>query len=154
MMRSGSRGVGDDEEDLQAGQDDLFGRSTAAPINLADDGAGDGAAANVAGAADEETVSTGAKRNRPSASDVWDDYEKIFKVVSGKRIRFQAKCIHCGRVYAAQSPFGTGSLLRHRGKCPVKNRKSNLGQSVIQFNSDGSVGTWEYSADVVRTQLL
>jgi len=70
MMRSGSRGVGDDEEDLQAGQDDLFGRSTAAPINLADDGAGDGAAANVAGAADEETVSTGAMRNRPSTYDV------------------------------------------------------------------------------------
>ena len=73
--------------------------------------------------------------------------------MNGKRIRFQAKCIHCGRVYAAQSQFGTGSLLRHRGKSPVKNRKSNLGQSVIQFNSDGSVGTWEYSDDVVRTQL-
>ena len=73
--------------------------------------------------------------------------------MNGKRIRFQAKCLHCGRVYAAQSQFGTGSLLRHCGKCPVRNRRSNLGQYVIQFNSDGSVSTWEYSPEFARTQL-
>jgi hypothetical protein len=56
-------------------------------------------------------------------------------------------------VYAAQSQFGTGSLLHHRSKYPIRNRKSHLGQSVIQFNSDGSVGTWEYSPEVARTQL-
>ena len=29
-----------------------------------------------------------------------------------------------------------------------------MGQSVIQFNSDGSVGTWEYNPEVACTQLF
>jgi hypothetical protein len=74
--------------------------------------------------------------------------------VNGKKIRFRAKCNHCGRLYAAQSTIGTGSLIRHRSKCSVRNQKlRGVTQSLIHFKSDGSVAQWEYSAEVARTQL-
>ncbi|KAG2640242.1 hypothetical protein PVAP13_2KG060416 [Panicum virgatum] len=94
-----------------------------------------------------------AKRNRPCTSDVWDEYEKIYKVVNGKRIRFQAKCIHCGKVYAALSTFDTGTLKRHLLACSAKMQKCHSSQSLLQFNPNGTLGHWEYSPEVARTQL-
>ena len=70
-----------------------------------------------------------------------------------KRIWFQAKCLHCGNAYAAPPNFGTGTLKWHMTVCSVRNKKSCLSQSLIQFNSDGSVGHWEYSLEVAHTQL-
>ncbi|RLM86695.1 hypothetical protein C2845_PM04G22770 [Panicum miliaceum] len=152
-------GVGDDEEDLQAGREELFGRNANALIDLVDAGDGEGDA-GVAGSAtgagasvDRDTESTGAKRNRPCTSDVWEDYEKIFSIENGKRVRFQAKCLHCGKFYAAPSNFGTRTLKRHRAACSVRNKKSRSSQSLLQFSLDGSLGNWEYSPEVARTQL-
>jgi predicted nucleic acid-binding Zn-ribbon protein len=142
--------AGEDEDDLMGGREELFGRAgtTDAPIDV-DLGDGAGAAATE----ETETQSTGAKRVRPSTSDAWEDFDPIFKVVNGKKIRIQAKCIHCGRIYAATSRIGTGSLLRHIPKCGPRKQKYRTSQSQIQFSKDGSVALWEYSNDVARTQL-
>ncbi|RLM60398.1 zinc finger BED domain-containing protein RICESLEEPER 2-like [Panicum miliaceum] len=87
---------GDDEEDLVADQEALFGRSAASPINLAaDDGDGDGAGAVVgdeagptAGAgAEPDTVISGAKRKRPCTFDVWNDFDKVYKIMDIGGIR-------------------------------------------------------------------
>jgi hypothetical protein len=85
--------TGDDEEDVMGGQEELFGLASAAqddPIDVEEEDA-------TAGDEDEhDTQSTaGNKRTRSCTSDVWDDFEKIFKVVNGKKIRFRAKCNHC-----------------------------------------------------------
>jgi hypothetical protein len=107
----------DDEEDLMEGREELFGRSAEAPIDVGDDGASDAAA----GGEEAETQSTAAKEaTRSCTSDVWDDFEKIFKVVNGKNIRVSAKCNHCGQIYVARSTIGIGSLLRHRMKCSIR----------------------------------
>ena len=74
-------------------------------------------------------------------------------MVNGKRIRFQAKCLRCCKFYAALSTFGTGTLKRHIKSCSIRNQKSCLSQSLIQFNSDGSVGHQDYSPEVARKQL-
>ncbi|KAG2536922.1 hypothetical protein PVAP13_9NG234446, partial [Panicum virgatum] len=136
--------------------DELFGRSATAPIDLAGDGDGDGDGAGGSASAEHKTESTATatgKRNRPCTSNVWDEYEKIYKVVDGKRIRFQAKCLHCGKIYATLSTFGTGTLKRHIKSCFVRKQKSRSSQSLLQFNADGSVGHWDYSPEVARTQL-
>jgi hypothetical protein len=108
--------AGDDEEDLLEGREELFGLSAEAPIDVGDDG-GDAAARGE----EPETRSTAAKEStRSCTSDVWDDFEKIFKVVNGKNIRVSAKCNHCGQIYVARSTIGIGSLLRHRMKCSIR----------------------------------
>jgi hypothetical protein len=142
--------TGDDEEDLMEGREELFSGSTEVPIDVGDDG-GDAAA----GGEEAETQSAAAKEaTRSCTSDVWDDFEKIFKVVNGKNIRASAKCIHCGQIYVARSTIDTGLLLRHRMKCSIRNQKTRgVSQSLIRFKPDGSVAQWEYSHDVALTQL-
>ena len=122
---------GDDEEDLRDDCDALFGHSVEDPINVEDHpacGADDG---------------NNGKRSRPSTSPVWDDFEKLFKVVNGKTIRYAAKCLHCSKHYSALSSGGTGHLTRHRDACPKRLEKTRMSQSQISFNPDGSMRNWD-----------
>jgi hypothetical protein len=59
-------------------------------------------------------MATGAKRKHSCTSDVWNDFDKVYKIVDGKNIRFQAVCKHCKTVYSGVSSNGTGHLQRHR----------------------------------------
>ena len=73
----------------------------------------------------------------------------------GKEVRVGAKCKHCKKLYYGLSSGGTGHLTRHIPKCPVlKGRRASGAQSLLQFNSDGSVANWEYSPEVARVQLV
>jgi len=122
---------GDDEEDLCDDRDALFGHSAEDPINVEDHpacGADDG---------------NNGKRSRPSTSPVWDDFEKLFKVVNEKTIRYAAKCLHCSKHYSALSSGGTGHLTRHRDACPKRLEKTRMSQSQISFNPDGSMRNWD-----------
>lgn len=125
---------GDDESDLEADGRELFG-SASVPIEVGD---GDGhvaapAAVPAPGAAvptdvginDNDGADT--KRKRPSTSEAWNDFEKIYEVINGKRVRTGAKCFHCGQVYSGKSTIGTGHLLRHIKSCDK--RKANIRQS-------------------------
>lgn len=47
---------------------------------------------------------------RPSTSNVWLDYEKIFKTVTSNKVKYEAKCLHCIKVYYALSSGGTSHL--------------------------------------------
>jgi hypothetical protein len=76
-------------------------------------------------------------------------------MVDGKRLRYAAKCNFCKKVLTATSGGGTGHLLRHQKACISKAARTakTQSQSVLQFNSDGSVRNWEYNADVARMEL-
>jgi hypothetical protein len=45
--------------------------------------------------AEADTPTSSRVRNRASTSDVWNDFDKIYKVVDGVRVRCQAKCKVC-----------------------------------------------------------
>jgi hypothetical protein len=149
---------GDDESDLEADQEELFGAANdPIDVDAADGGDAGGAAGGAAGddaggAAGDGTVVNGPKK-RKCTSDAWNDFEKIFEVIDGKPVRTGAKCFHCGKYYAARSSIGTGHLNRHVLSCPERKKNVRSSQSLLSFNANGSVRHWEYSADVARTQL-
>jgi hypothetical protein len=70
-------------------------------------------------------------RNRASTSDVWNDFDKIYKVVDGVRVRCQAKCKVCKCVLYAKSYGGTGHLNRHRIACKLKHGRIAFAQSLV-----------------------
>ncbi|KAL6907818.1 hypothetical protein ACP4OV_001988 [Aristida adscensionis] len=75
---------GDDESDLEADREELFG-SFAAPIDVDDGGAAGGAAGAAAAAAaakaDDRTTAGDGKRKRPQTSEAWLDFEKIYEIM-------------------------------------------------------------------------
>jgi hypothetical protein len=147
---------------MREDREELFGRSSASPIDVDDHApqAGAGGVA-VAGAGDGVPLAPepadaeiNGKRTRPSTSPVWQDFKKLYKVVKGKKVRYGAKCIHCSKEYSALSSSGTGHLTRHRDRCSKRKEKSRMSQSQISFNPDGSMRNWEYCAMRARTELV
>jgi hypothetical protein len=152
---------GDDEDDLASGGEALFGCS-AAPINV--DGGDDAGAAGGAGVGTPglstmpfslPSVNTGTSiRLKHVRSSVWNDFKEIFETLStGKKVRVAAKCRQCSHIISGRSSAGTGHLLRHQKVCVAKTKYAALVQSHLQYNSDGSVHTWEYKPDVARREL-
>jgi hypothetical protein len=70
-----------------------------------------------------------------------------------KRTRYGAKCHYCKKILTALSTSGTGHLLRHRISCACKADRAAKTQSVLNYNSDGSVRNWDYSPEVARVEL-
>jgi len=152
--------TGDDEDDIVGDAEELFGRRAAEELNggtathplPVDDADGPNAVqGDTQAAADDGSTS---RPNRPSTSVCWEDFEKLYKKVNGKDVRYGARCLHCRKEYSANSKFGTGHLLRHQDSCPKKREKCRMAQSHITFNKDGSMRNWEYSAEVARVQLV
>ncbi|WVZ57179.1 hypothetical protein U9M48_007598 [Paspalum notatum var. saurae] len=146
-------GVPDDEDDLEVGRDEQFGNTHEARIDLDDDNE------RVEPAADEEpggaatastTISTG--RKRKCTSDVWDDMDKIFAIKNGVEVRIGARCHFCKKEVTAWSTGGTGHLSRHVAKCKRQHGRTGH-QSMLRYNPDGSVCSWEYSPEEARVQL-
>src|SRR5688572_17801172 len=73
----------------------------------------------------------------------------------GKEVRISAICHHCRETLSAKFSSDTGHLLRHLDHCRAKKEKERSGivQSVLKYNTDGSVMRWEYSVVVARTEL-
>ena len=146
---------GDDEDDLASGGEALFG-SCAAPINV--DGGDDADAAGGAGAKTSPPVmpsstpsaSTGTSvRLKRVRSGAWNDFEEIFEdSPTGRKVRVAAKCLHCSHVLSARFAAGTGHLLRHQKVCVAKAKHASMIQSRLQYNSDGSIQSWDYKPDV------
>jgi hypothetical protein len=147
-------------EDNDMGDDkieELFGRGAVPspsggavvedPIDL--EGEGDAAGAEEDGENEDDHVS------RPSTFDVWEDFQKLFKMgPKGKKVRYGAICIHCKKRYSGRSLGGTGHLCRHRDKCVKRREKTRgLSQSQISFNPDGSMCSWDYCPMCARTKL-
>ncbi|KAG2591491.1 hypothetical protein PVAP13_5NG448530 [Panicum virgatum] len=126
----------DDEDNMDEDRAALFGATAddAIPVD------GDGEHVEEPPAPDGNT----AKRPRPSTSPVWADYEKLFKEINGKTVRYGARCLHCSKVYSGFSSGGTGHLSRHILVCVKKREKDRMSQSQISFTSDGSMRTWDY----------
>jgi hypothetical protein len=109
---------------------------------------GDAAAPGAAAATGEEAATGEAAAtgegsvkpsNRQSTSACWEDFEKLFKIVNGQKVRYGARCHHCKKEYTANSKFGTGHLLRHMETCPKKREKNRMTQSHITFLKDGTI---------------
>ena len=120
--------VPDDEDDGEAGRDDLFGETPDAPIDVGDgpervqpdaNGEPGGAAAIVF-----TTKSTG--RKRKSTSPVWEDMDEIFETVNGVQVRVAARCHYCKKELSARSSGGTGHLSRHAEKCKLRHGQPGI----------------------------
>jgi hypothetical protein len=85
----------DDEDDLREDAATLFGHSSEHPVHVGDE--------QQVGGQEGEGDEHSAKRCCPSTFAVWLDFEKLFKTVNGKKVRFVAKCIHCSKQYSALS---------------------------------------------------
>lgn len=70
--------------------------------------------------AQSSSTTSGNKRGRKSSSDVWNDFEQLFKDVNGKKVRYAAKCNYCKSQLSAASVAGIGHLIRHRKACDAK----------------------------------
>src|SRR5688500_14204015 len=72
----------DDEDDLREDAAALFGLSSEHPVHVGDE--------QQVGGQDQEGEGDkhSAKRCRPSTSAVWLDFEKLFKIVNGKKVKF------------------------------------------------------------------
>jgi hypothetical protein len=94
------------------------------PINIDPD-------PDVVDAGETNTPTSSRVRNRASTSDVWNDFDKIYKVVDGVRVRCQAKCKVCKCVLSAKSSGATGHLNRHRNACKLKHGRTAFAQSLL-----------------------
>jgi hypothetical protein len=119
----------------------------------ADTGTGTAATPSTATASTASTDTICHKRGRKSTSDVWNDFEQLFKDINGKKVRYAAKCLYCKSQLTASSTAGNGHLKRHRSTCASKAQRAAKTQSLIQFNADGSVRSWDYNPDLARTEL-
>ena len=150
---------GDEDDDDMADEEleELFGRDAVGggrdredPVHVDLEADGDGRTED-----GEVVENVGNEVTRPSTSDVWNDFKKLYKTVKGKKVRYGAICIHCKKEYCARSAIGTGSLRRHRDKCPVRREKTRaFSQSQISFNLDGSMRNWEYCPMRARNELV
>jgi hypothetical protein len=64
-------------------------------------------------------------------SDVWDDFNEIFKELDGKQVRYAATCHFCKSQLTAPSSGGTGHLRRHRKACAAKSQNIGNTQCVL-----------------------
>lgn len=71
--------------------------AVASPIDLGD-GDGHGPIGRAAATAGEDEKSN--EHARPSTSNLWLNYEKIFKTVNGEKVGYEVKCLHCVKVYS------------------------------------------------------
>jgi hypothetical protein len=93
------------------------------------------------------------RKTHARTSDMWNDFEELFNIVNGKRTRYGTKCHYCKKMITALSTGGTGHLLRHRISCAHKVDHAVKTQSVLNYNSDGSVRNWDYSPEVACVEL-
>ncbi|WVZ98921.1 LOW QUALITY PROTEIN: hypothetical protein U9M48_044291 [Paspalum notatum var. saurae] len=146
--------VPDDEDDGEAGRDDLFGETPDAPIDVGDGPERPDANGEPGGAAATTSTTKSTGRKRKSTSPVWEDMDEIFETVNGVQVRVAARCHYCKKELSAHSSGDTGHLSRHAEKCKLWHGIGRAGhQSMLRFNADGTVINWEYSADVARVRL-
>jgi hypothetical protein len=93
------------------------------------------------------------RKKQKLTSDVWDDFNEIFKELDGKQVRYAATCRFCKSQLTAPSNGGTGHLRRHCKACAAKSQNIGKTQCVLQFNADGSVRSWDYDSSTARTEL-
>ena len=90
---------------------------------------------------------------RPPRSKVWNDFDELTHIVNGKRVRYGAVCKYCKVTLSGKSSSGTGHLLRHNCSAKKEQQRAGIVQSLLKYNSDGSLKHWEYSPSVARNEL-
>lgn len=148
----------EDDDDIHDDAAALFGidvGSGSAPIDL--DGSGAGAAATATGTPvgsnTNSTDGTPTSSVGMRKSGVRVDFDEIYEVLNGNRVRTNAICRMCKAVLSARSAAGTGHLIRHQKSCRKKTDHAARVQSRLAFNPDGSVHNWDYNHVVARSEL-
>ncbi|KAL6634514.1 hypothetical protein ACP70R_027185 [Stipagrostis hirtigluma subsp. patula] len=113
---------GDNKDDLTEDREALFGRGAKDPIDVDDDDGSDDDAPEADGPDDGNS----SKRPWPSTSKMWLDMEKLYKDINGKKVRYGARCLHCGKEYSGYSSGGTGHLARHILSCEKRRQKTRM----------------------------
>lgn len=88
--------------------------AVAGVIDLSGDGAG---AAGAPEAPSPTTIGITVGRKKKSTSKVWNDFDELFPVRNGKKVRYGARCKYCGHEYSGKSSSGTGHLKMHALVC-------------------------------------
>jgi hypothetical protein len=78
----------------------------------------------------------------------------LFKDINGKKVTYAAKCLYCKSQLTASSTAGTCHLKRHCITCASKTQCAAKTQSLIQFNVDGSIRSWDYNPNIARTWTI
>jgi hypothetical protein len=117
-----------------------------------DDGAGSvgvgaGASAGAEGLT-PTTVGMSVGRKRKATSKVWLDFDEMFTIRNGKKVRYGAKCKYCGTEYSGKSSSETGHLKKHAPICGKKKQTDRMSQSLLKYNPH-----WEYKESVARIEL-
>ena len=133
----------------------LFGGSAAINIDNDDDvpGAAAGGQTGTGSTSPTPTGTSTSSSKRPPRSKVWQDFDELTHLVNGKRVRYGATCKYCKVTLSGKSSSGTGHLLRHNCLAKREQQRAGIVQSLLKYNSDGSLKHWEYSPSVARTEL-
>jgi hypothetical protein len=105
-------------------------------------------ASNTNNTADTPTSSVDKRK-----SSVWVDFDEIYEVVNGEKIRTKATCKMCRSTLSARSVASTGHLIRHQKSCRQKTDHAARVQSRFAFNPDGSLHNWNYDPAIARSKL-
>ncbi len=142
----------DDDDDVEEDRVKVFGNTSDSPIcvNVDDDDL----PVDDSGNGTSTGSSATATNKKTKTSKVWDDFEELYDTTNGNKVRVSAKCNYCHKTLSVRSSAGTRHLLRHIKSCKPRRLGSNaLPQSMLRFNADGSVISWEYSPEVARFEL-
>lgn len=90
---------------------------------------------------------------RPPRSKVWNDFDELTHIVNGKRVRYGAVCKYCKVTLSGKSSSGTGHLLCHNCSAKKEQQRAGIVQSLLKYNSDGSLKHREYSPSIARNEL-
>jgi hypothetical protein len=99
--------------------------SSAAPIDLEEGAATDNGSAPTSDA-------DGKQRKRICTSEVWQDFEPLYKIVDGKKISYGGKYHWCKCTLSVVLSSGTSRLLGHQRDCKVKLAKQGK-HSMLKF---------------------
>ncbi|PVH32353.1 hypothetical protein PAHAL_9G380000 [Panicum hallii] len=117
---------GNDEDDLAADVEELFGSNTAINLDADVEGLPHGQAGSESMSTSAVNGSAASRKRRASTSKDWKDFEEIYEVINGKERRTGAKCRHCKKDFTGKSTYGTGHLIRHVPICPVLKGRSAM----------------------------
>jgi hypothetical protein len=80
-------------------------------------------------------------------------FDEMFTMRNGKKVRYGTKCKYFGHEYSSKSSSGTLHLKRHALACGKKKQTDCMSQSLLKYNTDGSIHHWEYKEFVAHIDL-
>jgi len=136
----------EDDDDIRDDAAALLGidvRSGSAPIDLDGGDGGGGPAPAPSATATRTPVGSNSTDGTSCLGkrkyDVWVDFDEIYEIMNGQKVRTAAICKMYKSKLSARSSASTGHLIRHQKSCRKKVDHAARVQSRLSYNPDGSV---------------